>query len=865
MTLSGASALTLEILWQRQMFLVFGASAPAVTAVLTAMFLGIAFGSQLSRRILSRITNRIRGFAIAELGVALFGIAVPMLLPFVNQLYVGIAHVTGEEQLLLGLIRFLLAILLLMPSTMCMGMTLPLMAAGLPNSSRSRMSWIYGFNLIGAVLGAALCGLIFIRVMGHVASYSAVAVLSGLASLLTYFVRPITDLSQPSEGSDARESRVVFQIAGLRPIYFAAGFVALGLEVVWLRFLGIINTNSSITFALSMCSYLSGMGLGSLILFPLLNRSLNPPTILGIGNFGAAATSLLTLPLVFYAPELNYQRISLAVASETLTLQRLYATEAMLTFGLMFLPAMFIGVVFPAVCMAGEGSAAAKDRWAGEAGFIGTLGAVLGILLTSMFIVPALGLHGTFAFLVSLSALLGCMVFFQHQHNGHRLLAGCSALIICLISAQFSYQARPVLREFSSKKIGDAWYEVSNTSERQPVSEIRSFRAGTTGTVIIKKKRNSEDHLVYVDDQLVASTNLEARVDSLMLAHLPLLLHPQPASELTVGFGTGGTSHAITAHNVDAYCVEIEPEVPKAANFLRRQNFDILTNPRFQLILNDARDHLAVSLRRYDVIATDVTNLQYRQNSSLYTTEYFQRMRSRLQPDGIACAWIPMAAINTDELRILMRSFQSVFSHASLWYMNHTHTNFGILIGTPKELSISYSRMQQGMQIPAVKENLALIGISHPLQIIHSLMLDEDGYRRFCGDGPLHTDNHPVLEFTSPLSFYQYNETFVENLRETMRCRPVQRLAFVPDFPENEKSLWDAHAIASQKFCEVMTAFYDYLIAIDRRKQRHSVLVLQRAITAAEDGMKALPEDRVREQFYLSFFEQAQQTIQQQQ
>jgi len=858
---SGASALTLEILWQRQMFLVFGASAPAVTAVLTAMFLGIALDSRLAKTILSRTRDRLRGFAIAEVGVGLFGIAVPVVLPIANKVYVAAAHQIGEGQVLLSVIRFLLAILLLMPSTLCMGMTIPLMAAGLSDSGRSRMSWIYGFNLIGAVLGATICGLFLIRALGHAASYSAVAILSGLAASLTFFLRSQSAAAPDPDERRVNQAEVVSQIVGLKPIYFAAGFVALGLEVVWLRCLGIINTNSSITFALSLCSYLLGMGLGSLALFPLLNRFLKASTILAVGNLGAAAATLVTLPLLFQAPALNYQRISLAVANETLTLNSLYATEAMLTFGLMFLPALFMGVVFPAVCMAVDGSAVAKDRWAGEAGFIGTLGAVFGILLTSMFIIPMLGLHGTLASLVSMSALLGGIVFFQHERKSLRIPVGLTALIVVGISVSFAIQARPVLRDFTSERIGDAWFEVSNTSGREHVSEIRSFRAGPTGTVIIKKKPDSPDHLVYVDDQLVASTNLGARVDSLMLAHLPLLLHPRPFSELTVGFGTGGTSHAITTHNVDAYCVEIEPEVPRVASFLRHQNFDVLTNPRFQLILNDARDHLAISQRFYDVIATDVTNLQYRQNSSLYTTEYFERMKSRLHEDGIACAWIPMAAINTEELRILMRSFQSVFPHASLWYMNHTHTNFGILIGTPRELSISYARMQEGMQIPSAQENLALIGISHPLQIVQSLMLDEDGYRRFCGDGPLHTDDHPVLEFTSPLSFYQYKETFVANLRETMRYRPASLRPLVNDFPVSEQLLWEAHATASLRFCEVMTAFYDYLIAMERHEPDRAVRALRRAIEAARTGMGALPDDQIREQFYIDFFEQAQSKI----
>jgi len=144
---------------------------------------------------------------------------------------------------------------------------------------------------------------------------------------------------------------------------------------------------------------------------------------------------------------------------------------------------------------------------------------------------------------------------------------------------------------------------------------------------IRKPDTSSDDFLDYVDDPLVTSTSPEARVDALMLAHVPPLQHPAPVNELTVGFGTRGTRHPITTHGVGAYGVEIEAEVPRAAH------------PLFNLIINDARDHLKIAQRKYDVIATDVPKVQCKQNSSLYTVKYFQLMDDCLSSNGVACAY----------------------------------------------------------------------------------------------------------------------------------------------------------------------------------------------------------------------------------
>ncbi|MEY3457789.1 MAG: hypothetical protein RL215_946 [Planctomycetota bacterium] len=858
---SGASALTLEILWQRQLHLSFGASAPATTAVLTAIFLGIAFGSLLASRLLPLIDRPLLTFAVVEALIGLWGFCVPLLVPAADECYRSLARVIDEESEFLVVARFVLSAGLLFPATLGMGATLPLLLRGFPGG-HSRPAGVYGWNTLGAVSGSLITGLVLVRAFGTGRAYVAALVFSGLGSLLSLAAERLGGsggLLEKSlqEATGAEPAFAVLPPRKLSVAYFLAGGVALGLEVVWLRFLGIVNSNSTITFSLSLAAYLLGMAVGSLLIYPLLRRRLSALRVFSLANQGTALLSLLTWPVVHWAAELNFRWIAEPAAAGVLQLTDIYRTEAVLIFGLMFLPATSMGLVFPAVCDAAGGSAFERSRWAGRAGFLGTVGAAAGVCLMSLWLIPLLGLHGSLSLLIVTAGLLGLWIRPAAVWRGEHLIQGLTALLVVCGAGWISVERRPALREFTTVLKNGVWYEASVAGRGELISRIERFRAGPTGTVIIKEKLDGGDRLVCVDDQLVASTNLEARVDALMLAHLPLLLHPEPRSELTVGFGSGGTSYAITTHGIDAWCVEIEPEVPRAAELLTQQNLNVLGNPNFRLIINDARDHLIAGQRWYDVIATDVTNLQYRQNSSLYTVEYFERMRGRLNPGGIGCAWIPLAAISTNELQILMRSFQEVFPHATLWFLNHTHTNFGILIGTEGPLRVDYARMAAGMSIPAVRENLSRIGITDPLQVIHSLHLDESGYRRFCGACELHTDDNPVLEFSSPLSFYQYNRTFRDNLAETLRERPLELRGLVDGLPESRRSDWEAHAAASAAFCRVLLRFYDVLLAQGRGDAAGVTESVRAAVKLAESGMAALPEDQTRERFYVSFFEQA--------
>ena len=193
--------------------------------------------------------------------------------------------------------------------------------------------------------------------------------------------------------------------------------------------------------------------------------------------------------------------------------------------------------------------------------------------------------------------------------------------------------------------------------------------------------------------------------------------------------------------------------------------------------------------------------------------------------------------------------------------MNHTHTNFGILIGTPLELTIDFRRLEQVFAIPAIAKNLKLISVTDPLQVIHSLHLDEHGYREFCGDVPLHTDNEPILEFSSPLSFYQYNETFRDNLEATMQYRPRNLRQMVNGFPDERANDWRDQETASHCFCNVVVHFYGFLIHRGRNELAAAIQSLKSASDFAKRGMETLPKDVSRERFYVQFFEMARAAI----
>ena len=191
-------------------------------------------------------------------------------------------------------------------------------------------------------------------------------------------------------------------------------------------------------------------------------------------------------------------------------------------------------------------------------------------------------------------------------------------------------------------------------------------------------------------------------------------------------------------------CLEIDPAVFGAAPHLKESNHGVWRDPRFRLIIEDARSYLAYTRQQYDIISTDCTDLRYKTNASLYTTDYFGLCRRRLRPDGMVVVWMPLGGLDEDVFKMALRTFRNVFPHATLWYLTNYPTHYALLVGSLDPLRIDVARALERLAEPDVRQDLAEIGLDSPAKILTSLLLDEDAYAAYVGDGPINSDRYPL-------------------------------------------------------------------------------------------------------------------------
>jgi spermidine synthase len=475
-----------------------------------------------------------------------------------------------------------------------------------------------------------------------------------------------------------------------------------------------------------------------------------------LANWGPAFLLLCLVPLYYLFPEIRTIFVDDSATEITyMSFANVLITEIGSAGVVLLLPSLCMGMAYPSVC---QTCISRKEKVAEESGrifFLGSMGSAFGAFVVGLFVIPRLDLVGTLGLLASVSCLASLFTMFivQYQNSMPKTLFQYSSLLLIVLAVFYGWFGPPFTKESRLIKEASGWRFQNNQYEH-----VVHYESGASATVSVRHTEVPERfkfRVLFVDGQEVASTVPAAKGDSKMLAHLPLMLHANPKRALTVGFGSGGTSWSMTRYGIDVDCVEIEPEVVRTAYLFEHQNHQVLREPNMNLIINDARNYLHLTKQRYDVISTDVTNLHYKQNSSLYTREYFSLLKSRLTKGGIVAAWVPLTGIDEGDLKIFLKTFQDVFTHSSVWTIGKpSESHFAIVLGTPNRLRIDDRRLAKLFADPEIGRDLAEIGIYDPRMFKSFLLLDEAATRNYAGDADLHTDDHPVLEFYSARGYY---------------------------------------------------------------------------------------------------------------
>ena len=750
--LSGAASLTCQVVWFKQLQHVLGSSTFSVSVTVASFFLGLAVGSWLGGRWADRWQRPLLLYGLLEFALAITCVSVTVLLAGWERWAVWLVPVLRHEGGAAGTVTTSLAFLMLLPPTILMGATLPVLARYLVRRQQAlaaRIGVLYGLNTLGAAVGSGVVGFLLIGYLGVSRSslvaggiYAAIAVLAVVIARFSRDAgeRPAPAAPQQTASGCQRGTAVAVLVA----VFACSGFAAIAYEVLWFRILSNFGVHSVYAFSGMLATYLVGLVLGSIIcakfLAPRKERLL---TYFARIQLLTAAGGVVSLALLGRSRNV-LDTVFVLLEKAGMSPETMASTGDVIGFvGLcaivLLVPATIIGMSFPLASELTIHHLGSLGRRLGRLYAVNTIGGVLGSLAAGFLLLPLLGSQASLLLVVGINVLLWGLVLVSQpalRRQGTLWREGLMGLAGLAVAAVL---------------LGPRYLE--QTMTKFEGGEVLAFREAPDATFVVLEYDTRElgrFQQLLVNGWSYANNNPMGRRYMGLLGHLPTLLHEQPKTATVICIGTGTTVGALTTHEdlEKIHAVDLSKHVFDFARHFEPLNHRFQRSPRVECVVADGRHFLLCTDERFDVVTAEPPPPNHAGVVSLYSREFYRIARRRMRKGGVLAQWVPLDFRRSELPKMLIKTLQAEFPHVSLWIGNRME---GVAIASLQPLAIDPAALRRRMAQPGVREDLESIGLETPEQLLATFVAADEALARFVGDAAEITDDRPRIGVLPPL------------------------------------------------------------------------------------------------------------------
>lgn len=775
-TASGFSSLIYQVVWTRQLVLIFGATTFATATVLAVFMGGLAVGSFTTGRVSHKIDKPFLWYGILEGIIGLWALAIPFLFEATTPLYKSIWQNFHLSLLPFNLLRFAVAAVVLIVPTACMGATLPLLARFVTETLDyvgRKVGTLYAMNTFGAVGGASLAGFLLLPVLG-LSNTTLVAAAINLMLCITVILlshrveHQSKSFVAPEHTSDG--CKLSLDVKMVLLAFAASGAVAMIYEVCWTRALSLVVGSSTYAFTIMLTTFLTGIFLGSLLCARLVDRSKDPLLWFVVLQILVCLASLAAMYSFNVLPWLNlYFNAAFPGDQQATLLARL-----LLAGGILFPIALLLGAAFPVAI-----KICAKDlnrigRSVGTAYSANTLGAIAGSFLSGFLLIPWLGVEQTLV-LASVSNLLVASCLTAVSSSASAIFKTCIALSSLLAVAATT--THPSIWDRTALLCGQGLRRMHRDSGLpwRSYEQWLTFIHNGTDVVFWGDGACSNVGVLYLPDQSSHYTLLTNGCadasdggdmsEQILLAALPLLWNPRAQDVAVIGWGSGvtvGTASLFPVSTITA--VELEPEVVRAASYFDHVNSLRKSDKRVKVELNDGRNYLLATDGRFDVIISEPSNPWQVGVCNLFTSQYFSICHQRLKPGGVLSVWLQIGEIPPAQIKSIIAALNAVFKNSLIFTSSPRAL---VILASDGPLEIDVDSLAKKCTEQPIKSELSRIGINSPAAILARIQATPPASRRLASKATPNSDDRNELEFAVGMtyenkSFAQENATMLD-------------------------------------------------------------------------------------------------------
>jgi spermidine synthase len=760
--LSGISGLVYEIVWARQLGLVFGNTDYAVTTTLSVFMFGLGMGSlgvgYLSDRYLKSPRHLIIGYCVFELLIGVLGVVTIWIIPKLDALstlisvYQSTASGDGFFHLApaTNLWRFIISFALLTPSTFLMGGTLPLLskliAVGDENVGK-RIGFLFMFNTFGAAFGCFLADYAFIRLLGVLGAGAVACSLNVLVAALGWTLLGQTGSRIEGftvEGSADPIPRpnnwgVDRTLLVFATVTFAiSGFCGMALEVIWFRALASYLLGYRAVLSSVLTIVLLGFVAGSFVSTRLISEKKSPLALFALSQVALGCTALAT---IFFVNSVDYfgvvDRIVESFTSEFARYHAGYTFNLVMVALVVALPAFFMGWAFPLVNAFCQRHFLAVGREVGRLYMFNTFGAVAGSVLQGFFLTPFIGVQKSLMLVSGVTILSGAFLLWWQRE--FPLLRPALAASIGLSALWWLLPSDFLMNRYSF--------------HAELKDEVIYRHEGRNESILVLENSGGAFRSLNTNGFSMSDTSHGAQRYMKLMAHLPLLIHESPREALVIAYGVGNTTYAVSLHDslehIDV--VDLSEDILSISNYFEATNHRVIENPKVRAFVNDGRHHLLIHDGSYDLVTSEPPPLPFAHTVNLYTQDYYELIRRRLTERGFFTQWLPVSQLNQEVVRSSIRAFVNVFPHSILisGYRNNL-----ILMGSPNAFRFDVQKLRARIDSnTALKQDLQAISADDLTEITGSFVIGERGLAEYTANADPVTDDRPSMEYSKSIHF----------------------------------------------------------------------------------------------------------------
>ncbi|HAT18436.1 MAG TPA: SAM-dependent methyltransferase, partial [Gemmatimonadetes bacterium] len=514
-------------------------------------------------------------------------------------------------------------------------------------------------------------------------------------------------------------------------------------------------------FSLILAAFLIGLGTGSGVGSFLARTIRNPRAALGVcqllvmGGLAWAAYALTTA--------LPYWPIDPSLASTSANNFQIDLVRCLLT---VTPGAMLWGLSFPFALAAVASDGQDAGHLVGRVYAANTVGAIVGALSVSLFLIGDIGTQQTQWVLIGMAGVSSLILLapsalpgsFRQLTLDVRSLARAAVIVVIAVAAAGTVAPVPGLL-VAYGRYAATWV--------RSAGDIIYVGEGTHASLAVSRETNGVLSYHNAGKIQASSFPQDMRLQR-MLGHFTTLVPDDPSSVLVIGMGAGVTAGAVSIDpRVDKVTIaEIEPLVPEVVSeYFSDHNFAVADNPKVQFRIDDGRHFLLTTDETFDAITSDPLDPWVKGAANLYTLEFWELVRQRLNPGGVVTVFVQLYEAGIEAVKSEIATFLEAFPYGTIWANTINGQGYDlVLMGrlepTPIDVAAWDERLRQPEYGP-IRESLSEVGINSALDLLATYSGRVNELGPWLADAQINRDRNLRLQYLAGLGINRYEQDLI--------------------------------------------------------------------------------------------------------